>query len=107
MEGPRLVLTTAPDAELARGLARELVASRLAACVNVLVGATSFYRWEGEVQEEAEVLLIVKTTVSRTPALEAFFAAHHPYDVPELVAIDPAHVEAKYLSWLLQEAGGA
>ncbi len=107
MEGPCLVLTTAPDGETARGLARELVERRHAACVNVLPGATSVYRWEGSVREEGEVLLIVKTTGERIPGIEALLAERHPYDVPELVAIEPAHVEPRYLAWLCRESSGS
>lgn len=101
------MLTTAPDAETASRLARELVERRLAACVNLLPGATSVYRWEGAVREEGEVLLIVKTTGERLPAVEAFLAERHPYDVPELIALEPDHVEPKYLDWLLRESSGS
>jgi len=107
MDGPRLVLITAPDLETARRLDRELVERRLAACVQVVPGATSVYRWEGALREEHEVLLIVKTLGERLPALEAFFAERHPYDVPELVALEPAHVEARYRAWLGEEVSGA
>jgi len=107
MEGPRLVLTTAPDADVARALARELVERRLAACVNVLPGATSFYHWEGAVEEQGELLLIVKTVAARIAGIEALVAELHPYDVPELVVIEPAHVESKYRAWMLQETSDA
>jgi periplasmic divalent cation tolerance protein len=103
----RLVLTTAPDVETARGLAHGLVERRFAACVNVLPGATSVYRWEGAVQEEAEVLLVIKTRAARLAEVEELLAEHHPYDVPELVALEPAHVERAYLDWLLQETAEA
>lgn len=103
----RVVLVTAPDADVARALARGLVERRLAACANLVPGVTSVFRWEGAVQEEAEVLLIVKTTRERLPELEAFLAAEHPYDVPECVALEPAAVAAGYLSWLVAESAPA
>tara|TARA_R110002126_G_scaffold11114_11_gene50453 strand:+ start:7916 stop:8296 length:381 start_codon:yes stop_codon:yes gene_type:complete len=100
---PRLVLITAPDPETGLRLARELVGARLAACANLVPGLTSVYRFEGQVHEEPEALLIVKTTFAHVPAIEAHLAEHHPYDVPECVALAPDHVEAKYLSWLRAE----
>ena len=105
-ERARVVLTTAPDVEQARRLARALVERRLAACVNVLSGATSIYRWRGAVEEAAEVLLVVKTDALRLPELEAALRELHPYELPELVALEPAHVEARYLEWLLAESEG-
>jgi periplasmic divalent cation tolerance protein len=103
---PRVVLVTAPDPESATRLARGLVEARLAACVNVLPGVTSVYRWEGAVHEDGEVLLVVKTRAAHLPALEAHLAAHHPYDVPECVALAPDRVEARYLAWLQGETVG-
>jgi periplasmic divalent cation tolerance protein len=104
----RVGLITHPE-EGAGAFARLLVARRVAACVN-LVPVRSVYRWEGEVHEDPEVLLVVKTTTDRAAELEAILAADHPYDVPELVLLEPAAVEAKYLAWLCGEtariAGG-
>jgi periplasmic divalent cation tolerance protein len=103
----RIVLITAPDPEVARALARSLVSSRLAACVNVIPGLTSVYRWEGAVQEDTEALLIVKTRVDRLPELTERVAHEHPYDVPELVALRPDRVEPRYLRWLLEACPAA
>lgn len=100
---PRVVLITAPDLEVGRVLARTLVGARAAACVNLVPGLTSVYRWQGEVQEDPEVLLVAKTTCGRMAELEALLAEHHPYDVPECVALAPASVEASYLAWLVGE----
>lgn len=99
-DSPRVVLITAPDTEVARSLARGLVEARLAACVNLVPGVTSVYRWEGEVQEDPEVLLVAKTTAARLVEVEAFLVSAHPYDTPECVALAPASVEARYLDWL-------
>jgi periplasmic divalent cation tolerance protein len=104
MEDARVVLVTAPDEESAMQLARELVARKLVACVNVLSGVRSVYRWQGEVREDAEVLLIAKTVAARIAELEAAIAELHPYEVPECIAVAPASVERKYLAWLCAES---
>jgi periplasmic divalent cation tolerance protein len=97
----RVVLITAPTDELARSLARALVEERLAACVNIVPGLTSVYAWQGEVNEDIEVLLLVKTTAERLELLATRVHELHPYDVPELVALTPREVEANYLAWLV------
>lgn len=99
-EAARAVLVTAPDREVGARLARALVGEGLAACVNLVPGVTSVYRWQGEVCEDAEVLLVVKTTAARLDPLRARVLELHPYEVPELVALAPAAVEARYLAWL-------
>jgi periplasmic divalent cation tolerance protein len=99
-EEPRVVLCTAPDAEVARRLADGLVERRLAACVNLVPGITSVYRWEGAIQADDEVLLVLKTVAGRVPQIEAYLAAEHPYDIPECVALEVSKVEAAYLAWL-------
>lgn len=104
-EAPRVVLITAPPGEPALALARGLVAARLAACVNLLPAVTSVYRWEGEVQEDPETLCVVKTTAARLPAIEGWLDEHHPYDVPECVALEPREVAPAYLAWLRAESG--
>jgi periplasmic divalent cation tolerance protein len=100
---PCLVLITAPDARTAEALARRLVDSGAAACVNVIAGVKSIYRWQGRVEEASEALMIGKTTRARASDVEAVLAASHPYQVPECVFVEPARVEAKYLAWLLEE----
>lgn len=102
---PRLVLVTAPDEVVAERLARSLVTARLAACVNRVPGVVSTYRWEGVVEEGAEVLLMIKTTEQMVPALEAAVAAEHPYETPEFVVLDPGYVSAPYLDWLRASVG--
>lgn len=102
---PRVVLITAPDLGVARRLARALVDERLAACANLVPGVTSVYRWRGAVEEGSEVLLVVKTRAEDLPALERRVAELHPYDVPEIVALHPAHVEAAYLRWWSASTG--
>ena len=97
---PRLVLVTAPDEAVAERLARRLVEAELAACVNLVPGLKSVYRWEGAVEEASEVLMVAKTTAGRLAELERRLSALHPYDVPEFVALEPTHVEARYAAWL-------
>ncbi len=104
MEAPadaaRWVVSTVADVAAAGRLSRALVERRLVACATIVPGVTSVYRWEGRVQEDGEVLLFLKTTAGRMRELEQAFAELHPYRVPELVALEPAHVGAPYLAWL-------
>ena len=95
----RIVLSTAPP-EIAEALARALVEERLAACVNVVPGVLSVFRWEGEVQSAGEVLLVAKTTEEREPALRERLARLHPYDVPEVVALETSTVNDAYANWV-------
>lgn len=106
-QAARLVLITAPDQDCALRLARALIEARLAACVNLVNGVTSVYRWQGAIEEAREVLMLVKTTGARLPALEARLIELHPYDVPECVALAPSEVEARYLKWLRTETAPA
>lgn len=99
----RVVLITAPDAAEAGRLAQLLVGERLAACVN-LVPVQSVYRWEGEVQEDAEVLLIAKTHASRLDALVARIEGAHSYDVPEVLALSVVGGSAAYRAWVAAES---
>jgi len=104
---PRVVFVTVPDDVVAERLARSFVTQGLAACVNRVPGVVSTYRWEGEVNEDAEVLLIIKTTQGRLSALEEAVSTEHPYETPEFVAFEPEHVSAPYLEWLRASVGGA
>lgn len=103
--GARLVLTTAPDVTTARRLARGLVEARIAACANLVEGVSSIYRWKEAVEEQAEVLLFVKTTEERLGELSLHLARHHPYELPELVVLEPAALGPAYLAWLKESCG--
>jgi periplasmic divalent cation tolerance protein len=96
----RIALTTVGDADAARRLARALVEERLAACVNVVPGVESVYRWEGAVESAAEHLLVIKTTAAAWPRLLARLGTLHPYALPELVALAPGAVSAAYARWV-------
>ncbi|HJR73031.1 MAG TPA: divalent-cation tolerance protein CutA [Luteimonas sp.] len=98
---PTLVcLSTCPDPETADRIAAALVEERLAACVNALPGVRSTYRWKGDVQRDNETLLIIKTTKDRLERLAERLAELHPYELPELVAVEAAGGLPAYLDWI-------
>lgn len=101
-----LVICTSP-ADSSKAIARRLVAESLAACVNILPGVTSMYLWDGKFVEDTEELLVIKTAKATFEAMVARLKEVHPYTVPEIVAVDPATVDAGYLEWVLQSCGGA
>jgi periplasmic divalent cation tolerance protein len=92
-----IVLVTAPTADKAAELARTLVEEELAACGNIVPGLRSIYRWEGKVQDEPEVLLILKTRAPLFEALRARVVALHPYQCPEVLRLDVTEGHAPYL----------
>ena len=98
-----LCLCACPDRDSAERIARALVGERLAACVNLLPGMRSVYRWQGRIEQADETLLLVKTTAQRYPALQARLPALHPYELPELVAVEAAAGLPAYLQWLADE----
>jgi periplasmic divalent cation tolerance protein len=100
----RIVLITAPDLEVGARLGRALVEERLAACVNLVPGVRSIYRWQDAVQEDAEVLLVVKTQRERCGALAARVQALHPYELPEVVVLPIEAGLDRYLAWILSES---
>ncbi len=99
----RVAISTAPDADTGARIAQALVAERLAACVNVVPGIRSIYRWQGAIEDEQEVLLVIKTHAERVAALAERLCALHPYDVPELLALPVETGLAPYLQWLAGE----
>ena len=106
MESPAnvlIVLTTLPDATAARTLAAHLLELRLAACVNILAPCQSMYRWQGVVEDASEVPLLIKTTSARYRELETAIRQHHPYQLPEIVALPVEQGLPAYLGWVHQE----
>ena len=95
-----VVLMTAPDLTVGAALARRLVEEGLAACVNLVPGVRSIYRWQGAVQEEAEILLVAKTRAVLVDALAARVRALHPYEVPEVISLPVTGGSAPYLDWV-------
>ena len=98
-----LILSTCPDADTAQRLARILVEERLAACVSLLPGGVSTYRWQGRVEQATEVQLLAKTPADRRDALLARLAELHPYELPEILAVETAAGLPAYLDWVTAE----
>ena len=97
-----VVLCTTDSAESAAGMARELVGRQLAACVNVIPGVRSFYRWQGEIAEDGEHLLVIKTRAARLEEARTCIRELHPYDLPEVIALPVQDGDGDYLDWVRQ-----
>jgi periplasmic divalent cation tolerance protein len=100
-----VVYSTCSSREEAKKLATHLVEQRLAACVNVFRGVDSFFRWKGKVEQEAEVLLLIKTSRGLFDRLRAEWERLHSYEVPELIAVPIVAGAPNYLNWLEGELG--
>lgn len=94
------VFCTCPDEDTAARLAHGLVQARLAACVNVIPSIRSIYAWQGQVEDQSEALMLIKTAADHFFDIEHWIGEHHPYDVPEILAIKNEHVNEEYLNWL-------
>lgn len=105
MEKARLALTTCADSDAAASLAALLVERRVAACVNIVPGIRSIYRWQGKVEDETECLLIIKTVADRVAELKASIAELHSYDVPELLVLPVETGATSYLNWIAEQTG--
>jgi periplasmic divalent cation tolerance protein len=106
MDRPLLVYTTFPDAETALAVGRELVAEKLAACVNVLPGMRSVYAWKGAIEGGEEAVAIVKTRDGLRDAVAESLKARHPYETPIILFLDVSGGHPATLAWLLGETGG-
>lgn len=95
-----LVLTTMPNHEGAVKLAGRLVEAGLAGCVNIGAPVTSIYRWDGEMQQGTEVMLTIKTSAARYPALQQAIVDGHPYELPEVIAVPITAGLDRYLAWI-------
>lgn len=98
-----LVLTNMPDRAGAVQLAQTLIERRLAACVNVLAGCTSVYRWQGKIENATEVPLLIKTRLALYPELESAIRELHPYELPEIIAVPISYGLTEYLEWVSGE----
>lgn len=106
-EQTAVVLVTAPDRPTALQIARTLVESGNAACVNLLPAVESIYRWEGTVQTDQEILLLIKTRVSLIEdSLISLIREQHPYEVPEIIALPIIRGSEEYLKWILESTPG-
>jgi len=98
-----LVLTTSDTRELAEAIARALVESGEAACVNIVPGIRSIYRWQGKICDEAELLLVIKSTTERFDSIRSRIKKIHTYQVPEVIAIPLSAGDPEYLHWLQEQ----
>jgi periplasmic divalent cation tolerance protein len=98
-----LVMTSLPDIEVAKALARRLIDANLAACVQIQTGVQSIYQWEGRICEEQEVILVAKTTTQQWTAISDYIKQNHPYDVPEIIAQPITHSDPDYAQWVVAE----
>jgi len=98
--GVIVVLCTAPDAEIAARIANGLVSESLAACVNLVKGVESIYRWEGRLQHDSEVLMVIKSTHAAFGSLRDKISELHPYDTPEIIALPVVEVAESYFEWV-------
>ena len=98
-----VALTTVADIERAKSLAHQIIEQRLVACCNIVPGISSIFRWQQELCDQQECLLVMKTIKSRSNQLAAFFRSAHPYEVPELITLPVTNCINEYLSWVKQE----
>jgi periplasmic divalent cation tolerance protein len=98
-----VVFITVPTQEVGSQIARALVGSKLAACVNILPGISSVYSWQGAIQQDDELLLVAKTRTTLFDQLAAAVKKIHPYDVPEVIALPILTGSKEYLAWINQE----
>ena len=98
-----LVLTNLPDRDSAQRVAQSLIENHAAACVNILAECNSVYRWEGKMENASEVPLLIKTTRSAYPRVEKLIRSHHPYELPEIIAVSVVAGLPAYLQWAVQD----
>ena len=102
---PVLIYSTFPSPEAAEAVGRELVERRLAACVNILPGMTSIYRWDGAIARDSEVVLIIKTRETLAPSVSEVVKSLHAYTNPAVVVLPVIGGSGDYLRWLIAETG--
>ena len=98
--GAIVVVTTVGEEERALGIAHELVARRLAACVNVVPGLRTTYRWQGKICRDGEFLLLIKTVREEYPAVAAAIGELHGYELPEILAFEAGEAEERFVAWI-------
>jgi len=103
----RVVLSTVPNEQVGEKIARALLEENLVACVNMVPGVSSLYRWQGNIQDDRELLLVIKTRTDRYEKLEERLRELHPYEVCEVMAFDVAAGSKPYLDWILAETRDA
>ena len=95
-----VVLSSCPDVDTARRLARGVIENGLAACVSIVPGVESIYRWKGQLESQEEHLLLIKTVLASLESLTAWLDENHPYELPEIIALPIAGGSERYLQWL-------
>ena len=100
-----LVYCTCPDEQVGQDLAQALVGEKLAACVSLVSGIRSVYRWQDKVEQDMECLLMIKSRQSRFAALRARILEGHPYELPEILAVPVTHGHPPYLNWIAEATG--
>lgn len=95
-----VTLCTCPDKSTAENIARRLVESSLAACVNILPNLTSVYSWQGQIESAEEYLLIIKSSAQNFSAIEHSICSHHPYELPEIIAVPVEYGLPEYINWI-------
>ncbi|MEW6997908.1 divalent-cation tolerance protein CutA [Colwelliaceae bacterium BS250] len=96
----QVVLSNCPDTKTAERIAHRLIADRLAACVNIMPNVSSVYSWQNEIQQDTEVMLIIKSKKSQFVQLESLITELHPYEVVEVIALDIQQGNEPYLNWI-------
>lgn len=96
-----VTLCTCPDKDTAEKIARLLVEDNLAACVNILSNVTSIYSWQGQIESAQEHLLVIKSPAMGYPAIETAIRSHHPYELPEIIAVPIERGLPEYINWIL------
>jgi len=105
-DDPTLIYATFPDIGVAETIGASLVRQQLVACVNILPGMISIYRWHGAVEQDSEVSMIAKTRAGQVDAVTAAILAEHPYDTPAIVAVPVSGGSRPFLDWIRRETGG-
>jgi periplasmic divalent cation tolerance protein len=98
-----LIMTMVPDNDVGEKIAEALVSSKTAACVNIIGGATSCYRWEGKLQRDSESLLLIKTRMQLASKVQEVIESKHPYELPEVVVLPISGGSERYLNWVVEE----
>lgn len=96
----QVVLTTCPNKEIAKTIANKLVSEKLTACVSIIDNIISVYQWQGDIAEDNEVQLIIKTTQDKFALLNDCIKQIHPYDIPEIIALNIQQGDMHYLNWI-------
>jgi periplasmic divalent cation tolerance protein len=101
----RLVLTTFASSEDAASAVRTLVEANLAACGTILPDVRSIYRWKDAIEDSGEAMVVLKTSAEKFPELDKKLRSIHPYETPEIIALDPAAVSKDYADWVIRSLG--